>query len=182
MSRSRDLLSELMGVQMEGGPGQPTDGDPVLGIPGVSEAPRGRTWDAHTSAHAPDLTGDVVVFVALADGTLIVDEDVPDGSLAPLADAVEGNIPAPYRAAAVRSDGEAWSVIAEKIAVAELPGFGGDVVVLSVVGGVRELNVDDEQTTELLPALDALAAEHGDVSLHAERIDGDLFAVDVFPL
>ena len=53
---------------------------------------------------------------------------------------------------------------------------------LSVVGGVRELNVDDEQTTEPVPALDALAAEHGDVSLHAERVDGDLFAVDVFPL
>ena len=33
-----------------------------------------------------------------------------------------------------------------------------------------------------VPALDALAENHGDVALHAERIDDDLFAVDVFPL
>ena len=58
MSRSRDLLAQLMGVQAEGG--QMTDGDPALGIPGFSEAPRGRTWDALTSAHAPDLPGDAV--------------------------------------------------------------------------------------------------------------------------
>ena len=184
MSRSRELLSVLMGAQAGGFLAQPPglDGDLGLGIPGVSGQPRGRTWDAVASAHAPDLTGDSVMFVALADGTLIVTEDVPDGSLAPLADAVETIIPAPYRAAAVRSDGDVWSVIAEKTAVVELPGLVGDVVELSVVGGVRELNVDDEQRTDPLPELDALAAEHGDVSLNAERIDGDLFAVDVFPL
>ena len=33
-----------------------------------------------------------------------------------------------------------------------------------------------------MPALDALAEEHDSVALHAERVDGDLFAVDVFPL
>jgi hypothetical protein len=29
---------------------------------------------------------------------------------------------------------------------------------------------------------DALAEEHGDVAMHADRVDGELFAVDVFPL
>ena len=37
-------------------------------------------------------------------------------------------------------------------------------------------------TIRALPALDALAEEHDDVAIHAERVDGDLFAVDVFPL
>ena len=58
-------------------------------IPGVMGVGPGRTWDAVVAAHAPSLTGTSVTFVALDDGTLIVDEDVPDGSLAPLADALE---------------------------------------------------------------------------------------------
>jgi hypothetical protein len=170
-----------MGVQAEGG--QMTDGDPALGIPGFSEAPRGRTWDALTSAHAPDLPGDAVAFVALEDGTLVVDEDVPDGSLSPLADAIEEIIPAAYRAAAVRSgDDDVWSVVAEKVSVVALPGFAGDVADLTVVGGTRDLSADGEPTTQPVAALDALADEHGDVSIHAERVDADLFAVDVFPL
>jgi len=181
VSRSRDLLAQLMGVQAGGGP-EMTDGDPVLGIPGFSEAPRGRTWDALTSAHSPDLPGDGVAFVALEDGTLIVDEDVPDGSLTTLADAIEAIIPAPYRAAAVRNDDDVWSAVAEKVSVVGLPGLEGDVVDLTVVGGTRDLSVDGEQATEPVAPLDALADEHGDVSIHAERVDGDLFAVDVFPL
>jgi hypothetical protein len=184
VSRSRELLSTLMSAQAGGFLAQPPglDGDLGLGIPGVSGQPRGRTWDAVAAARAPELTGDTVMFVALADGTLIVNEDVPDGSLAPLADAIEETISPPYRAAAVRNEGDVWSAIADRIAVVELPGLDGEVVELSVVGGVRELSVDDEQATQAVPALDALAGEHGDVSLHAERVDGDLFAVDVFPL
>ena len=182
MTRSRDLLAQLMGVQAEGVPGQLSDGDSVLGIPGFSEGPRGRTWDALTSAHAPDLPGDGVAFVALDDGTLVVEEDLPDGSLAPLADAIEAIIPAPYRAAALRNDDDVWSAVAEKISIVGLPGFEGDVVELTVVDGVRELSADGEPTTQAVAPLDALADEHGDVSVHAERVDGDLFAVDVFPL
>ena len=169
-----------MGVRAEGG--QMTDGDPALGIPGFSEAPRGRTWDALTSAHAPDLPGDTVAFVTLDDGTLVVDEDVPDGSLTPLADSIESIIPAPYRAAAVRNDEDVWSVVAEKVAIVELPGLAGDIADLTFVGGTRDLSVDGAPATQSVGPLDALADEHGDVSIHAERVDGDLFAVDVFPL
>ncbi len=39
-----------------------------------------------------------------------------------------------------------------------------------------------EPTTRSFAALDVLAEEHDSVALHAERVDGDLFAVDVFPL
>ena len=182
MSRTRDLLAALMGAQADGTPGQPTDGDPVLGIPGFSEAPRGRTWDALTSAHAPDLTGDAVAFVALEDGTLLVEDDVPDGSLTPLADAIEAVVPAPYRAAALRTDDDVWSAVAERVSVVGLPGFEGDTVDLTVVGGVRDVSADGEPTSQPVAPLDALAVELGDVSIHGERVDGDLFAVDVYPL
>jgi hypothetical protein len=158
------------------------DGELGLGIPGVSGVPRGRTWDAAASARAPDLTGETVTFVALPDGTLVVDVEVPDDSLAPLADAIEEALAPPYRAAAVRNEGDTWSAVAERIAVIELPGLEGDTVDLSVVAGHRELNVDDEPTVRPIPALDALTEEHGDVAVHGERVDGDLFAVDVFSL
>ena len=75
-----------------------------------------------------------------------------------------------------------WSVVAEKVEIVEIPGLDGDVVDLNVVDGDRDLTLDGERTMRQVPALDALAENHGDVALHAERIDDDLFAVDVFPL
>lgn len=173
-----------MGAQAGGFLAQPPglEGELGLGIPGVSGVPRGRTWDVVASAQAAELGGETVTFVALADGTLVVDDDVPDGSLAPLADAVEATLPPPYRAAAVRSGGDVWAVVAESVSVVEIPLAEGDIVDLSVVDGVRELTIDGERTIRPLPSLDALAEQHGDVSLHAERVDGNLFAVDVFPL
>ncbi len=155
---------------------------PGGGIPGVTGAASGRTWDAVASAHAPDLSGDSVSFVALDDGSLIVEEDVVDGSLSPLADALEEHISPPYRALAVRDDGDIWSVSAQHVSVAEIPGVEGDVVELSVVGGNREVSVDGEPASESIPALDALADRSGDTVVRAERIDGDLFTIDVFAL
>ena len=64
----------------------------------------------------------------------------------------------------------------------ELADVASDEVELSVVDGERTLTLGDEQSDRALPALDALAAEHDAVAIHAERVDGDLFAVDVFPL
>jgi len=172
VTRARELLSALMSPQAGG----------LLGVPGISGVARGRTWDAVVSAHAPDVTGDSVVFVALADGTLVVEEDVPDGSLAPLADAIETTVAPPYRAAGARTDADVWSAIAESVSIVEISLDNGDVIDLSVVDGVRELTIDGESTIRPVAALDELAAQHGDISLHAERVDGDLFAVDVFPL
>ena len=158
------------------------DEPPGVGIPGVTGAAAGRTWDAVASAHSPGLPGESVSFVALEDGSLVVDEDVPDGSLSPLADALEENISPPYRATAVRDDGDVWSVSAQHLSVAEIPGIEGDVVELSVVGGNREVSIDGERATEWAPALDALAEGSGDTVVRAERIDGDLFTIDVFAL
>ena len=158
------------------------DGDPGLGIAGVSGAPRGRTWDAVVSAHSPTLTGEAVTFTALADGTLVVDQDVPDDSLAPIAEAVEQTLEPPYRAAAAKSEGDLWTAVAESVRIIQLVGLDADLIDLTVVDGERTLTADGEVTTRPLPALDELAVEHDSVALHAERVDGDLYAVDVFPL
>jgi hypothetical protein len=151
-------------------------------IPGVMGVGPGKTYDAVVAAHAPDLTGDAVTFVALEDRTLVVDEDVPEGSLSPIADALEHMISPPYRAAAGRTDGDAWTAVAESVRIVELRDVAGDEVDLSVVDGERTLTVDGESTIRPLAALDDLAAAYDSVALHAERVDGDLFAVDVFPL
>ena len=173
-----------MGSQAGGFLAQPPglDGEPRLGIAGISGVPRGRTWDAVASAHAPDLTGDSVTFTALEDGTLVVDQNVPDDSLAPLADALEQMLPPPYRAAAARSEDDVWTAVAESVQIVELPDLEADEIDLTVVDGERTLTLDGEVTIRPLPALDALADEHESVALHAERVDGELFAVDVFPL
>jgi hypothetical protein len=142
----------------------------------------GRTWDAVVAAHAPALTGDSVTFVALSDGTLVVNEDVSDGSLTPVADEIEEMVAPPYRAAAARSEGDMWTAVAESVRIVDLPGIGVDELELTVVGGERTLTLGDVQSDRALPALDALAGDEDDVAIHAERVDGDVFAVDVFPL
>jgi len=176
LARSDELVDELLGSQaapsLETGPG----------IAGITSGVGGRSWDAFGSATAPALEGDRIAFVTLDDGTVLVEDDQPDGALDPLADVIEEMAQPPYRAAAVRSDGDVWTVVAEKIELAELPGIGGDVVDLSVVGGSRELQIDGAPAGDDVPALDAIADGRGDVALHAERVDGDVFAVDVFPL
>jgi len=151
-------------------------------IPGVMGVGPGRTWDAVVAAHAPSLTGDSTTFVALDDGTLVVNEDLPDGALGPIADAIEEMVGPPYRAAAARGEGDLWNAVAESVRMVELADVGSDEVELSVVDGERTLTLGDDQTDRALPALDALAAEHDAVAIHAERVDGNLFAVDVFPL
>jgi hypothetical protein len=184
VTRSDELVKALVNAQVGGFLAQPPglDGTPGLGIAGITGIPRGRTWDVTSSAHAPALVGDTVTFVTLEDGTIVVNEEEPDDSLAPLAEAVEQTLSPPYRAAAVRKNGDIWSVVAEKVAIVELPEISGDVVDLTVVDGERELRIDGDRTIRPLPALDALCDEHADVALHAERVDAAIFAVDVFPL
>ena len=151
-------------------------------IPGVMGVGPGRTWDATVAAQAPALTGESVTFVALEDGTLIVNEDGPDGALTPIADTIEEMVAPPYRAAASRTEGDTWTAVAESVRIVGLPGIEADEIELTVVDSERTLTLGTEVTTRALPALDALAEEHDSVALRAERVDGELFAVDVFPL
>ena len=73
-------------------------------IAGVTTGPGGRTWDA-VAADCPDYPGEGVTFTVLDDGTIIVSTDLPDGSLAPLAEALEATVSPPYRAAAAGATG-----------------------------------------------------------------------------
>ena len=101
-----------------------------------------------------ELPGDEVHFSALPDGTLVVEEDVPDGSLTPLAEAIEATLNPPYRAEAVRREDGIWAVGASRIRVREFP------------------EAEDDEL-ELV--------EDGSIVI-GRRLDGDLFEIQVTPL
>ena len=174
MARSHDLLEALVGSTLVRAPG--------VQIAGVTTGAGAPTWDAVAAADCPGLTGDRVTFTVLEDRTIVVADDLPDGVLDPLAEALEETVTLPYRVAAARTEGTLWTGVAESFRPVELPGVTGDAVELSVVGGRRELMIDGEASDASIGPLDELAADQGDVAISAERVDGDLFAVDVFPL
>lgn len=122
----------------------------AVGIHGVH---RQREWDTVVTVDA-ELPGDAVHFAALPDGTLVVEEEVPDGALTPLADAVEATIQPPYRAQGVRRGERVWAVGANRIEVRAFPGREED-----------ELELVEEERVVL-----------------GRRLDGDLFEVEVTPL
>jgi hypothetical protein len=148
---------------------------------GIHGLHRLREWDAVVTVDAPPLEGERAVFVALSDGSLIVEEG--EGDFAPLADAVETQLERPYRAEAVRRHGTLWAVAARSIAIVELVDDpGGDEVELTVRGGERELSVDGTRTFGSLPALERLAEGLDAYALRAERLDGALWEVALSPL
>jgi hypothetical protein len=110
---------------------------------------------------------------------LLVAVDLPEGALSPLADALE--LTAPYRARAVRSEGDVWGVAANRIDVIEVPEeIEGDTVSLAVTGDQRVFLIDDRPGWGDVPTLESYALErHREFVLHAERLDGDLWSVKV---
>ncbi|HET6641757.1 MAG TPA: hypothetical protein VFG93_00645 [Gaiellaceae bacterium] len=152
-----------------------------VGIHGIH---RQRTWDAVATADAPELQGDQLEFVALPDGTLLVDDDLPEGALEPVAQALGQELEAPYRARAVRREGDVWAVAGNRIEVLQVPEkIDGDTVSLAVQGGERTLLADERPAWRDVPTLEAFARDrYSDFVLHAERLDGDLWAVQVNPL
>ncbi|MFN2471180.1 MAG: hypothetical protein ABR583_09385 [Gaiellaceae bacterium] len=169
---------------------EPLEAEPRWRLPGYLNAvgvhgvPRSRRWDAVASAAAPGLPGDSVHFVALPDGTLVVDEAVPDGALEALAAAVERELDAPYRAEAIRQEERVWAVAANRIDVLELPEeIPGDELELSVMGSERSLVVAGEPSLAELPTLeDWGAAQHQDYVVRGERLDGDVWELRLTPL
>jgi hypothetical protein len=165
-------------------------GPPRFGMPHAFEQvsltglQRFREWDATAVAEAPGLKGEEASFVALADGSLVVDEEAGDEPLAPLADAVEEQLRPPYRARAVRRDGDVWAVAASGIEVADLGAdVQGDEIELVSRGGERTLTVDGARAFGGVPQLERLAEAHSpDYVVHASRLDGNLWEVRVAPL
>jgi hypothetical protein len=155
--------------------------DMFKGTLDVLHGGRPRRWDAVATAEAPGLDGDELEFTALADGTLLVDDDIPEGALSPLAVAVEQSLPAPYQARAVRGEGDVWGVAANRIDVVEVPEeIEGDTVSLAVQGEERTLLIDDRPGWSDVSTLEGYALErHRDFVLHAERLDGNLWSVRI---
>jgi hypothetical protein len=145
---------------------------PETGIHGV---PRERRYDAVVTADAPDVEGSNARFVGLPDGTLLVEEG--DGDLAPLAEAIEREVTAPYRAIAIRRSETQWAVAGHGLQVVELPEPGGDEVELVIRGDEKTLVVDGNRAFGTLPELEALTT--GDSVVRAVRLDGPLWEVRV---
>jgi hypothetical protein len=158
---------------------EPVDTRPAWGEAGIHGVHRPREWDATVTADAPDIEGDAVRFVALPDGTLLV-EDGPDDSLEPLAAAVEQSVQAPYRARATRQGASLWAVQARRIEVIQLSGAPeGDVIDLTrTADGATTVAVDEARVFGSLPRLEERGAREGrEYTVHAERLDGELWEV-----
>jgi hypothetical protein len=183
--RDEEPLHERLAREggMQFGDVPPHDTRPRWGEPGIHGIHRFREWDAIVRAEGVDLDADEVRFVALGDGTLVVDGD-EDDDLAALADAVEQELPRPYRAQAVRADETGWTVAAEAIELVELDReLEGEQLEFTVRQGERTLMVDGVPAFGDTSELETLGADRGDdYVIQASRVDGDLWDVRVLPL
>jgi hypothetical protein len=121
---------------------------------------RPREWDAVVLVHAGDASGSLVRFVALLDGSTLVEE----GDAA----AVDGIVAAldrepPYRAEAVRRDDATWAVGVRALLVVELPS--------SMLGDELELVWDGREKSTLVGGTPSLASVHELETLAAERFE-----------
>lgn len=157
----------------------PFDTKPRWGEVGIHGVHRQRVWDAVATLEARELGGDEARFVALADGTLIAETD--DLDVEPLADALEGQLDAPYRAEAVRRGDGLWAVAGRRIVVVEVPEeVPGDHVTVTMRQGERTVEVDGERRFGALPTLEQLVGD--DTVLVAHRLDEALWEVEVTAL
>jgi hypothetical protein len=99
--------------------------------------------------------------------------------------ALAGEVAPPYRATAIRRQGDTWAVGAVAIEVADLPADveGGELMLTVTEQGERELLIDGRPAVVNLPALERLAADrHEAYVLRAARLQGTLWEVLVDPL
>jgi hypothetical protein len=144
---------------------------------------RPREHDFFRPVVAHGIEGEQVSFDVLPDGTVLVEQEEGDTTLAPLADAVEEELPPPYRARAVRQGVDLWAVGARKIEVVSLPGQNGEKLELVMRDGGRTLTVDGKVEFGSVHALEELAgARSEDYVVRAERLDGDWWEVKIDPL
>ena len=174
------LARALMNAQAGGFLATPPgfDGSSGLGIVGITGIARPSRWDAVVTATAPGIPDAEVHFVTLNDGTIVVDQDVPDGALAPLADAVERSVRPPYTAEAARQDGDVWAVGANPVVIAILPAaLQGEQIEQSSYGGEQTCTVDGAPH-DLIPQLTDIGTHRGrDFSVRADRLDETTWVV-----
>jgi hypothetical protein len=178
--RRRESLHERLA--REGGLGAkdagPIDLRPAWMDVGIHGMQRPRDWEVTVTVDAPDVEGDTVRFVTLPDGSVLV-EDGADTELEPLASAVEQELKPPYRARAARQDESLWAVQAKRIEVLEIPdGPQGDEIELAHTADGTTYALDGAQQFGSVPVLEQRGAREGaEYTVHAERLDGDLWEI-----
>jgi hypothetical protein len=145
--------------------------------------PRARHWDTFVTAEAADVAGHEVDFVALPDGTIIVEEEEGDAALEPLANVVETKIAPPYRAKAVKQTDRIWAVSAMQIRVVKVES-DGDTIELTQTSDGKAVRVDGMPVFGSVPELEHIGETDGGpaYAVHAERLDADLWEVRVAAL
>jgi hypothetical protein len=151
---------------------------------GITGLQRQREWDAVATVDGEGSPGDEVEFVALEDGSFVLESgDSVDPSR--FAGALHENIAPPYRALAIRRP-EVWAVGAVAIEVARLePDPSGNELELTFDGSTVSLSVDDlpaDPTRGEGLARIATARESGAYAAHAHRLRGDLWEISVLAL
>jgi hypothetical protein len=158
------------------------DPGPHWGVTGIHGVPRPRRWDAVASADAPGLAGDELHFVTLPSGDLVVDEDEPPDTVAPLADAIEQTIEPPYRAEAVRRQDDVWAVAARRVEVASFEA-DGELLELVATDAGRTLTVDGERAFGSVQELERVGRSQGEsYVVRARRLEDDLWEIEADPL
>lgn len=179
LMREAGLLPEQQ-VEPDAAPVAPPPATTVQAPAGVTGHPRFREADAFLTVDAPELGGDAVQFVALPDGSLLVEAgDDDDSPLDPVASAVEGEVRPPYRARAARQSASLWAVEVRRIEVVALPEApDGDTIDVARTDEGTRTEVDGQRIFGSVPELVRLGEERGrDFSVHAERLDGDLWEI-----
>lgn len=148
-------------------------GGSFVGIPRM----RGN-WDLVVTNTAPGLTGsDELGFVAVEDGDIFMDSQLPEGDVTPLAEAIELQIQPPYRAYGARQEGDLWAVAARAIEIARFQA-AGDEIELTVREGERKLLVDGRKAFTDAPELEKIGKEASeDFFVCAVRIEDDLWEI-----
>jgi predicted trehalose synthase len=150
---------------------------------GITGLQRQREWDAVSTLEAPGAPGDEVAFVALRDGSLVLESG--NGDPEAFATALGDNVARPYRALAVRRP-DVWAVGAVAIEVERLdPDPRGDELELTWNGSELELTIDqlpaDPAQAEALERI-ATARVAGAYAAHAHRVRGDLWELSILAL
>lgn len=174
-----EQLAEAGGMTV---PGEATRDVAPWNQAGVHGVPRPREFDVVVSVDVEDVRGDQLAFVALEDGTLLLESD-EDIDLDPFADALEGMMEPPYRAIGIRKGERTWALAANAITVATIADeVDGDTIELAVQDGERTLIVDGVETFGSLPEFEQLAGNDDAYVLRAARLDENLWEVKVVPL
>jgi hypothetical protein len=151
---------------------------------GITGLARGREWDAVTTLDGAGEPGDEIRFVALPDGSFVVESSVGVDP-GPFAAALGESIAPPYRALAVRRS-DRWAVGAVAIEVEPLaPDLRGDDVQLTWDGATLALTVDGVPADPAqASALERIASTrvNGAYAAHAHRLRDDLWELSVLPL